>query len=80
VYSMCKTKRCMCVLLSETLLTVSTSKYRQSKNKNIIFTHLITDSNAQCFTVCFRFISATNLDDTKTIFDDQATNLVMHDG
>jgi hypothetical protein len=38
------------------------------------FSHLVTDSND--LTV-FSFVS--NLDNTKTIFDYQATNLVMHD-
>jgi hypothetical protein len=31
------------------------------------------------FNCLFIFIPATNLDDTKTIFDDEAENLVMHD-
>jgi hypothetical protein len=37
-----------------------------------LFTHLITDSNVVHCTV-----PATNLDDTKTIFDNHAKNLVM---
>jgi hypothetical protein len=40
-----------------------------------VFTRLIMDINAMCFD--FIFIPSTNLDDTKTIFDNQATNLVM---
>jgi hypothetical protein len=50
------------------------------ENKDILcclYTHLITDINVHCLTVLF--IPAKNLDDTKTIFDNQATNLVMHD-
>jgi hypothetical protein len=38
-----------------------------------VYTHLITDSNY----LTILFIPATDLDDTKTIFDVQATNLVI---
>jgi hypothetical protein len=38
-----------------------------------LFTHLITESNG----LIVLFIPATYMDDTKTIFDSQATNLLM---
>jgi hypothetical protein len=49
-----------------------------SDKKRILFafTHLTTDKNSSCLT--FLFIPATNLGD-KTIFDNQATNLVLID-
>jgi hypothetical protein len=55
------------------LLLVQVHTENDIKRIFYIFTHLVTDVNG----LSVLFIPATNLDDTKTIFDDGATNLVM---
>jgi hypothetical protein len=44
-----------------------------------VFTYVITDSDAMCSIICFFsfMLKIWIMDDTKTIFDDEATNFMM---
>jgi hypothetical protein len=61
----------ICGSVSETSLTVGTSKFRAYRIRIFYaFTHLITESDG----LNFFFIPAIYLNDTKIIFDDEATS------
>jgi hypothetical protein len=65
----------LCTVIKD-IPTCSTSKYREEGYSMFsIFANLIINMIVCCLTVLF--IPATNLDYTRTIFDDQKSDLVM---
>jgi hypothetical protein len=72
--------RYICVPVLDTSLTISKSKNGADRIRIFYDLYIYTSNHGQSclvFSWLFLFIPGTNLDDTKTIFDYQVTNLVM---